>query len=101
MKNLKNFAFGLLVAVLAISTQAFTSGDSQDTVNRATHYYGWNGTAYELIGPSYNVMNCSETGEVCVKILVTDDQAPQTISLQDAEQLDSPNDASDDGTYNF
>ncbi|SOD13912.1 hypothetical protein [Pedobacter xixiisoli] len=100
MKNLKNLAFGLLVAVLAISTQAFKNSETEPTAKFVNHYYGWNGTEYQLIGTTYDSERCISGDELCVKILDTD-TPPATISQQDAENLPSPMNTPEDSQYRF
>lgn len=90
MNNLKKLALGLLVAVLAISTQAFSSFEKEAPAKFVNQYYGWDGTEYRHIGTSFDPDNCSDGDQMCVKILDTEGTPPTTISLQDAQNLSSP-----------
>lgn len=101
MNNLKKLALGLLVAVLAISTQAFSSFEKEAPAKFVNQYYGWDGTEYIHIGASFDPDKCDPGTQPCVKILDTQGTPPETLTLQDAENLPSPMGTPSESVYDF
>lgn len=95
MKNLKNFAFGLLVAVLAFSFSAFTA--AQNNAKRLDHRYINDGDKYLKLDDA-ETENCTPaTGAIC--ILESNENREDGFEYNNVPMDAQPYDGSTQGVY--